>query len=267
MAKIRFDEAFDILVERIAAISKSMSGPAAKQLPVSTDGSDLKINMIIDEYWQDRSPGTQLSEENCPPFYDAAWELARIGVLRPGRHNPSTPRFAGGGFNGAAFTISELGHDWLQNASQRPISDPSRWSEVLQSFVGHFGNGYAQRATEAVRTYRTANYLAACVMAGAAAESILLAVAIAKIGDEARVLAQYNARNGRKNLTTTITGQLPVPVKTQFETALQVLHYWRDDAAHGMATTISEIEAYASLSQLLRLAQFTDDHFAELTRP
>jgi hypothetical protein len=39
-----------------------------------------------------------------------------------------------------------------------------------------------------------------------------------------------------------------------FEAALQVLHYWRDDAAHGMATTIVEVEAYASLTQLLRLA-------------
>jgi hypothetical protein len=33
----------------------------------------------------------------------------------------------------------------------------------------------------------------------------------------------------------------------QFEIALQVLHYWRDDAAHGTMTAISEIEAHASL--------------------
>jgi hypothetical protein len=38
------------------------------------------------------------------------------------------------------------------------------------------------------------------------------------------------------------------------EALLQVLHYWRDDAGHGTATTISEIQAHFSLSQLLRLA-------------
>jgi hypothetical protein len=104
-------------------------------------------------------------------------------------------------------------------------------------------------------------------MAGAAAESILLAIAVAKSGDEAKTLAQYNSRSGRRGVTNSVVGNVSIPVKAQFETALQILHYWRDDAAHGMATTISEIEAYASLSQLLRLAQFADDHWGELTRP
>jgi hypothetical protein len=44
-------------------------------------------------------------------------------------------------------------------------------------------------------------------------------------------------------------------------------HHWRDDAAHGMATTISEVEAYASLIQLLRLAQFCSDQWDDLTAP
>jgi hypothetical protein len=58
---------------------------------------------------------------------------------------------------------------------------------VLQPFIGRFGDGFAQRAAEASRCHRTTNYLACCVMAGAAAESILLAVAIAKMaGDEGK---------------------------------------------------------------------------------
>jgi len=42
-------------------------------------------------------------------------------------------------------------------------------------------------------TYRTSNYLASCVMSGAAAESILLAVAIAKVKSEQKVLAEYKS--------------------------------------------------------------------------
>ena len=46
---------------------------------------------------------------------------------------------------------------------------------------------------------------------------------------------------------------------------MQVLHYWRDDAAHGNTATITKIEAHASLTQLLRLAQFASDHWDKLT--
>jgi hypothetical protein len=142
---------------------------------------------------------------------------------------------------------------------------PSRLAQVLQTFSKHFGDGYAQRATEAVATYRTANYLASCVMAGAAAESILLALAIAKEKDEAKVLTEYNTSGGRRRVTKLLTQGVTQSVVAQLETALQVLHYWRDDAGHGSMTTIIEIEAHASLTQLLRLAQFASDHWDALT--
>jgi len=58
-------------------------------------------------------------------------------------------------------------------------------------------DGYAQRAGEAVSDYRSLNYLSACTMAGVAAESILLATAIAKVGDEGKVLAEYRSSGGR----------------------------------------------------------------------
>jgi hypothetical protein len=90
-------------------------------------------------------------------------------------------------------------------------------------------------------------------MNGAAGESILLAVAIAKIGDEAKVLKDYSSGGGRSRLTKQIVAGLSASIARTLEAALQVLHYWRDDAAHGVATTISEVEAYASLTQLLRL--------------
>ena len=113
--------------------------------------------------------------------------------------------------------------------------------------------------------HRTGNYLAACVMAGAAAESILLAVAITKDGDESKVLKEYASAGGRGRVTKMVVTGLTGSIVRTFEAALQVLHYWRDDAAHGMATTIVEVEAYASLTQLLRLAQFCSDRWTDLT--
>jgi hypothetical protein len=102
-------------------------------------------------------------------------------------------------------------------------------------------------------------------MAGAAAESILLAVAISKVQDEAKILREYASAGGRGRVTKLITTGLSGPLARAFEAALHVLHYWRDDAAHGKQTTITEVEAYASLTQLLRLAQFCSDRWDELT--
>jgi len=157
-------------------------------------------------------------------------------------------------------------NEWLANPDRRAAGDPSRMSEILMSFAETYGAGFAQRAVEAVRCHRTQNYLAACVMSGAAAESILLAVAIEKAKDEEKVLKQYAGARGRTLTTNLVISGLKGSIVRQFETALQVLHYWRDDAAHGMATTISEVEAYASLMQLLRLAEFCSDCWADLTR-
>jgi hypothetical protein len=168
-------------------------------------------------------------------------------------------------FSGDGFSITKFGREWLKDATQRPVRDPSRLAGVLQAFAPRFGSGYVQRATEAVATYRTSNYLASCVMSGAAAESILLAVAIEKVKDEAKVLAQYKTSGGCGRVTGLITSNVAAGLASQFTTALQVLHYWRDDAGHGTMTTISEIETHASLMQLLRLAQLATDNWTALT--
>jgi len=60
-------------------------------------------------------------------------------------------------------------------------------------------------------------------MVGAAAESILLAVAIAKSGDEAKMLKKYQNSGGRSRVTTYVVGQSTPSVARQFEAALHVL--------------------------------------------
>jgi hypothetical protein len=176
-------------------------------------------------------------------------------------------RRAGTEFQGDGFSLTEFGRGWVQTAAEHPPSDPSRFSEVLQPFIGRFGEGFAQRATEASRCYRTTNYLACCVMAGAAAESILLAVAIAKMaGDEGNVLKEYRGAHGRQKITDRITGGLRQGLTEQFVMTADLLTFWRNEAAHGTRTTITEGEAHASLAQLLRFAQLTVDNWDTLTQ-
>ena len=102
-------------------------------------------------------------------------------------------------------------------------------------------------------------------MAGAAAESILLATAIAKVKDELKVLAEYRTSKGRINVIKLVKAGTPAGLGERFTDALGILSYWRDEAGHGMASTISEIEAHEAISRLLRLAQLTADHWTTLT--
>jgi hypothetical protein len=102
-------------------------------------------------------------------------------------------------------------------------------------------------------------------MTGAAAESILLATAIKKVGNEQTVLSEYRSATGRGRVIKRVTGGAAHVLASRFELALGILSYWRDDAAHGNATAIGEIEAHEALSRLLRLAQFASDNWITLT--
>ncbi|WP_141340251.1 hypothetical protein [Bradyrhizobium sp. USDA 3458] len=261
--EIQSEQAFEYLIQQLAQIPPNIG----RHSLVALRYAHLYMPDVVSRFWQTRTSGTpiaDLSDEHYTVFYDAAWELARIGVLRPGRVAPRNMDTAND--FGDHWSITKFGFEWLEKASLRPFLDMSRMSQVLAGFVPQFGAGFGQRAVEAVRTYRTTNYLASCSMAGAAAESILLAAAIAKSGDEAKTLKMYESSGGRARVTTYVTGQATSSVQRKFVAALHILHYWRDDAAHGQQTTISEVEAYSAISELLRLAQFVSDQWADLTR-
>ncbi|MGJ4973417.1 hypothetical protein ACQR1N_30900 [Bradyrhizobium sp. HKCCYLRH1073] len=55
-----------------------------------------------------------------------------------------------------------------------------------------------------------------------------------------KVRTRIEAAGGRARVTTYVTGQAANSVQRQFEAALHILHYWRDDAAHGQETTITD---------------------------
>ncbi len=261
---MHFDDAFEVLIKYLAAAPES--GKIARV--GEGHAGDLWIPHVVQAYWQSRPEPVapeQLVDQHFAPFYDAAWELCRIGVIRPGEFAPRGWATDAGLFSGDTFSITKFGRAWLEDASQRPIADPSRLAQALQGLADRFGGGYAQRATEAVRTYRTGNYLAADVMCAAAAESILLALAIAKTGDEAKVQVEYNTTGGRRRITKRICVDVATALAAQLETVLQPLGHRHDSTGHATMTTVSEIEAHIGLTDLLRFAQFVHDHWAELT--
>ena len=54
-----------------------------------------------------------------------------------------------------------------------------------------------------------------------------------------------------------IFGAAPSTLEQRFtNSAFSLLVYWRDETAHGQVTNVSELEAYHSLTALIRLAQF-----------
>jgi hypothetical protein len=256
------DEASEYLVHHLANLGAPIFIRGER---AGNRDCDLYLPDVVSNYWLQRLDRSRyhsqadLEQEKFLPFYDAAWQLCRMGVLRPGV-------FAAKGTTlpavfGDHYTITAFGIVWLQDAKDRPYIDPSRLSQLLCTFSKRFGEGYEQRATESVKSYLTNNWLAACAMAGAAAESILIALAVEKSGDEEKTLKTYNGRNGRKLTTQLLLNGAKASIQSQLGTALQILHYWRDDASHGMAAEITEIQANASVMQLLSLAQFADKYW------
>lgn len=127
-----------------------------------------------------------------------------------------------------------------------------------------FGPGFHERAQEAVRCYGAHAYLGCCILCGAAAESILLAAAIQKQGDEATVLKQYRTARGRSQVENLLFGQAAQDIKRELSRLNDLMKYWRDEAAHGMPSHISENEAFTSLALLLRVAMFLDNNWETL---
>jgi len=203
--------------------------------------------------------------EMMPMLYAAAWELCRRGILRPGVE-AYLGQGTSGGAAGDGYSITPFGKTWLaedQNDDFVP-TEPERFGEMLANHRKRFGAPYQERAQEAVRCYGAHAHLACCTMCGAASESILLATAIAK-RDESEVLALYNAAGGRRKIENLILGQAKEDIRRECAGYLSLLKYWRDEAAHGGVSGVTDNEAFTSLSLLLRLALFIENNWQHLT--
>jgi hypothetical protein len=239
----------------------------------SNYGYDLYMpNVLMEPFselqteWRQRNPNIGMVQfemdhiTNSEPFYDAAWGLCTRGVLRPGIVYPQR-HIEHAGIIGAGFHITPYGKEWLNETSGYECvpSEYGRFSQLLTSHSTRFGSGYHALSQEAVSCYRAHTYLACCAMCGAASESILLALAIDKVGNEEQVLQDYRTNTGRTKIERLLLAQRNSYIQQELPNYTSLLKYWRDDATHGMGTNISEGEAFTSLVLLLRFAQFADD--------
>jgi hypothetical protein len=101
-------------------------------------------------------------------------------------------------------------------------------------------------------------------MCGAAAESIILRLAVDKTGDEPAALRDYEAAGGRGRVERRLIGSLAVPLQSEFRRYTDLLKPWRDSASQGRAIHMTEAEAFGALILLLRFTIFAAEHRAEI---
>jgi hypothetical protein len=212
---------------------------------------------------QEKTQDGKRRDALVPVAVETAWELVRRGILRPGVRsfpdaNASDP---------GRFCITARGRQWLADADESHfiLMQPGALAHTLKAFEKRYGEAFVQRSQEAIRCREAGAWLASCVMCGAAAESILLALAIAKSRDEEATIRECKGGSGRKKTIDALVGQKPNKVQGEFRSSMNILSYWRDDAAHGLASPISPAEAEVAMQQLLRLSQFANRHWDELT--
>jgi hypothetical protein len=198
-------------------------------------------------------------------FYDAAWELCRRGILRPGVRDLFGQATAEGA-SGNGYSVTPFGRTWLTDGHRDdfvPV-EPGRFGRMIAPYGERFGSGFQARAQQAITCYGARAYLACCAMVGAATESILLNAAIAKDGDEQKVLQLYVSGRGRSKIESLLIGQARVDLQQQVRGFTGLLNYWRDDASHGKPSRLSDDEAFTALAMLLRFAALINDNWAEI---
>jgi len=267
--------------EAVSMILNHLRDLGRDRVEFSDYGNDLYIPNVIDScleerklQWSKENPNTATpilweydSQTNSSSFYDAAWSLCIRGILRPSVIYQQQLQQQQTGAIGAGFNLTPYGKQWLKETSGYECipSEYGRFSQLLAEYSHRFRNGYHIRSQEAVSCYRAHNYLACCVMCGAASESVLLALAIAKCGNEERVLRDYKTGGGRGKIENLLLSQQNPYICNELPKYTDLLKYWRDTAAHGADTNIGESEAFISLLLLLRFAKFGDEEWDKLT--
>lgn len=194
-------------------------------------------------------------------FMEAAWQLCLRGIVRPGVTHEGAQAVPDGG-----YSLTEAGRAMLPNLDATAIllSQPGSLAATLQGYSGRFGAGFIQRAMEAIKCRNAQSWLACCAMVGAAAESILLRVAIAKTNDENAVLTAYRRAGGRQAVLNLIVGQATPQRRDTLTTFASIISLWRDEAAHGQSSPISTANADEALRQLLHMCQWVDAEWQNL---
>ncbi len=149
---------------------------------------DIHLNTTVDVYINNHQTTISYPFNNQTPskyifrpvFADALWDLCRKGILRLGTN--SNPNFScSTTIEDPGFSMTEFGKEWLSKRKNDALlpADPNKFTMLFSNFQSSYGASYFRRAKEAVSSLQLGNFLACCVMSGAAAESILLSAAFA----------------------------------------------------------------------------------------
>ncbi len=237
----------------------------------ATYGYELYVPNVVRNFYREHTrldlpEGSREQLSLAPAFLDAAWELCRRGILRPGVKN-LTLQATGDGSAGSGFSVTEFGRAWLQEKEHDTFvpTEPERFGKILAPYKEKYGAGFHERAQQAVRCYGAHAYLACCAMCGAAAESIMLAAATARAGQD-EVAKLSRAANGRSKIENVVVGHVDDRIRRELQSFTSLLKYWRDLSAHGHASNIDDNEAFTSMALLLRLAASVSDNWEAITR-
>ena len=239
-----------------------------KGRPLRHYGYAIYLRRVMEEYLftfgkipRNQQISPRWIDEISPVFFAAAGSLCRFGVLRPGLE-----QFSGqvvGDHHG--YSLTQFGEQWIKDSNELLLipSDSNRTTTMLLAAGSHFGDAFGKRATEASLCYSAHAFLACCAMVGAAAEAILLSAASAKLGEH-EAIAAYKSGVGRARLQTRLLGDCAEWLRREFTSHTALVSYWRDEAAHGHSSAISEGEASMALLGLLRFAHFANDNWTAL---
>jgi hypothetical protein len=236
---------------------------------MATYGFDVFLPNLITNYLSsngiERDQQGQFKHRIAPIFLNAAWEMCLRGILRPSWSNLNDQHPTGPGYG---YSYTEEGRKWLQDpALGAVLYSTGRMGELFAQYRARFGDGYHERAQESLRCYSARAYFGCCAMCGAAAESILLKLAIQKLNDEEKALQIYHGRQGRKELKDKVLelGQKPEGIRNELGAGFTILSYWRDDAAHGSALNVTSTQANVAMQMLCLFALAADKHWDYLT--
>ena len=214
------------------------------------------------QHRQDHQAQQRAGIELSPIFMEAAWELCRRGIVRPGVQRAGAQVVDRGGYSLTVAGAAALGQ---LDVTFILITQPGSLAATFAEYRPRYGEGFHQRAQEAIKCRNAEAWLACCAMAGAAAESVLLALAIDKVGNEKDVLGKYRRAGGRQKVLNIIVGKANANTRNSLTAFSGIISFWRDEAAHGRASPISTANADAALRQLLHMCQWVDREWAALT--
>lgn len=266
---VSFEEALEFLIEYLRESKTSKPADERQLESFKYEVWIPRVAQIFHDRFPDRlkdlgGDGNLALKYHAPVFLDAAWALARQGVLRPSyAWGFDNNLYADGG---QGFSVTSQGREWLRQDNNTAIffAHPGAYPKYLKKYVSRFGAGYAQRAEEALKCLSAGSYLAACAMTGAAAESIILATAITIIGEN-DALKLYRQGNGTAEITKKITVNLDERTKQEFRELTGIIKHWRNPSSHGEYVETDEVITMTALTTLVRLAQFVDSKWEQFT--